>query len=93
MYARDFLPTCMAQSISVLTFAGCYPFQEDEPFVITECPHVFFVGNQPQFASTVLQGRDGQSIRLIAIPPFKETGQVVLLDLETLELDLIQVDV
>lgn len=68
---------------------GSYPFQESDPFVIGECPHVFFVGNQPQFGTTVIEGPSGQQVRLIAVPSFRETGTVVLLDGETLEAETI----
>lgn len=68
---------------------GCYPFQENDPFVIEECPHVFFVGNQPKFDSTVVD-YEGQSVRLIAVPKFKETGEVVLLDTDTLEVEVLR---
>lgn len=68
---------------------GCYPFQEKDPFVIEECPHVFFVGNQPKFDSIVVDF-EGQSVRLIAVPKFKETGEVVLLDTDTLEVEVLR---
>lgn len=68
---------------------GCYPFQEKDPFVIEECPHVFFVGNQPKFDSTVIMGYEGHEVRLIAVPKFKETGEVVLLDTDTLEVEVV----
>lgn len=68
---------------------GCYPFQEIDPFVIEECPHVFFVGNQPKFDSTVVD-YEGQLVRLIAVPKFKETGEVVLLDTDTLEVEVLR---
>ncbi|KAL9618346.1 MAG: hypothetical protein Q9160_006928 [Pyrenula sp. 1 TL-2023] len=70
----------------------CYPFQDKDQFVIEECPHVFFIGNQPRFDSTVIEGPLGQQVRLIAIPKFKETGEVVLLDTETLEPELVRLD-
>ena len=56
--------------------AGCYPYQDEEPFIIEEAPHVFFVGNQPKFGTTTTSGPSGQEVRLIAVPKFKETGQV-----------------
>ena len=58
-----------------------------------ECPHVFFVGNQPAFETTTVEGPTGQSVRLIAVPQFKETGEVVLLDMETLEVELVKINV
>lgn len=71
---------------------GCYPFQEKDQFVIEECPHVFFVGNQPRFGTTIIEGPAGQQVRIIAIPRFHETGQIVLLDTETLEVELVQIE-
>lgn len=70
-----------------------YPFQERDPFVMSKCPHVFFVGNQPRFDTTIVQGDQGQSVRLITIPRFRETGQLVLLDTESLEPELVQFDI
>ena len=74
-------------------FAGCYPFQEKDQFIIEECPHVYFVGNQPKFETIVIDGPAGQNVRLIAIPKFKETGELVLLDADTLEVDRIKFEV
>ncbi|KAI9789623.1 MAG: hypothetical protein M1833_002286 [Piccolia ochrophora] len=71
----------------------CYPFQTHDPFILTECPHVFFVGNQPRFETTVIRGELGERVRLIALPKFKETGEIVLLDLETLEVEVVKFEV
>ncbi|MCJ1357176.1 MAG: hypothetical protein MMC33_007172 [Icmadophila ericetorum] len=73
-------------------FTGAYPYQEKDQFVITECPHVYFVGNQPKFDTTVIEGPDAQSVRLIAVPKFKETGELILLDADTLEVETIKFD-
>ena len=67
---------------------GCYPFQDDDPFVIEECPHVYFVGNQPEFDTTVIDGPGGQRVRMIAIPKFEETGMIVLVDTESENLEV-----
>lgn len=67
-----------------------YPFQDDDPFMMRECPHVFFVGNQPRFETTVIEGPLGQSVRLIMVPKFEDTGVLVLLDMETLEPECVQ---
>ena len=61
--------------------------------MIDECPHVYFVGNQPRFDTAVIEGPAGQTVRLIAVPKFKETGEVVLVDAETLEVELLRFDV
>ena len=71
----------------------CYPFQETDQFVIEECPHVYFMGNQPRFDTTLIDGPVGQQVRLLTIPRFHTTGQVVLLDTETLEVEVVKFDV
>lgn len=70
---------------------GAYPFQEDEPFVIKECPHLFFVGCQSEFGTKVIHGPDGQAVRLVAVPSFSETREVVLVDTETLDVERVRI--
>ncbi|KAK7730411.1 DNA polymerase delta small subunit Cdc1 [Cytospora paraplurivora] len=69
----------------------CYPFQDDDPFVMNDCPHLYFVGCQPEFATRVIQGPDGQAVRLIAVPSFSESKEIVLVDSETLEVSRIKI--
>ena len=57
--------------------------------MIKECPHVYIVGNQPQLATSVIEGPEGQTVRLIAVPSFKTSGTLVLLDTETLEIECV----
>ena len=71
----------------------CYPFQDRDQFVIEECPHVFFVGNQPRFDTAVIDGPGDQKVRLITIPRFHKTGELVLVDSETLEVEVVKFDV
>ncbi|KAL8936978.1 MAG: hypothetical protein Q9216_004655 [Gyalolechia sp. 2 TL-2023] len=71
----------------------CYPFQDKDPFVIEECPHVYFVGNQHKYETMVIEGPAGQTVRLICVPRFKETGEVVSLDTDTLEPEIIKFEV
>ncbi|KEF53671.1 DNA polymerase delta subunit 2 [Exophiala aquamarina CBS 119918] len=71
----------------------CYPFQNRDQFVLDACPHVFFVGNQPRFDTCVIDGPGGERVRLITIPSFSETGELVLLDSETLEVEIVKFDV
>jgi DNA polymerase delta subunit 2 len=77
----------------LLTFPGSYPFQDDDPFVLNSCPHLFFVGSQPKFDTASIEGPDGQTVRLIAVPRFSETGEIVLVDSETLEASVIKFSV
>lgn len=71
----------------------CYPFQERDQFVIDACPHVFFVGNQPRFDTGVIDGLGGERVRLVAVPSFSASGELVLLDAETLEVEVVRFDV
>ncbi|KAK5013579.1 DNA polymerase delta small subunit Cdc1 [Cryomyces antarcticus] len=71
----------------------CYPFQDGDPFVVADCPHVFLVGNQPAFATAVIDGPLGQRVRLIAVPKFSDAGEVVLLDVETLRVEIVRFEV
>jgi len=66
---------------------GCYPFAEksSDPFVMSECPHIYFAGNQPRFESTLVQGPAGQRTRAIMVPDFQLEHTCVLVNLETLE--------
>ncbi|KAK0636354.1 DNA polymerase alpha/epsilon subunit B-domain-containing protein [Bombardia bombarda] len=68
-----------------------YPFQEDEPFVLKECPHLYFVGCQPKFGTKVIEGLDGQMVRLITVPSFSATRELVLVDSETLDVSRIKI--
>lgn len=87
------LRTCSITGDADKHAPGCYPFQEDDPFVINESPHVYFVGNQPKFETTVIEGPVGQQVTLIAVPKFKETGEMVLLDTDTLRVDVMKFDI
>jgi DNA polymerase delta subunit 2 len=83
-----------------------YPFRDSDPFTLDDdmCPHVFVVGNQPRFETTVVEGmipppragvgdvaadllgigNDGQKVRVILVPRFDATGEIVVLDLDSL---------
>ncbi|OCK82851.1 hypothetical protein K432DRAFT_423807 [Lepidopterella palustris CBS 459.81] len=69
----------------------CYPFQDDDPLLVRDCPHVYFAGNQPKAGTKVVAGPAGQRVTLIAVPKFRDSGKVVLLDMETLGVDFIQI--
>ncbi|KAL1985228.1 hypothetical protein VTN96DRAFT_8144 [Rasamsonia emersonii] len=90
----------------------CYPFQTHDPFILQACPHIFFIGNQPQFKTTVVEGESTfrlngtdadmpdaaddsltPRVRLLAIPKFHETGELILVDTDTLEVEVVKFDV
>eukprot|EP01132_Coremiostelium_polycephalum_P005331 gene5331-6649_t len=54
-------------------------------FVIEQCPHFYFIGNQDRFDSHLIEGQHGELTRVIQIPRFSETGTIVLVNLKTLE--------
>ncbi|GLI67880.1 hypothetical protein VaNZ11_012170 [Volvox africanus] len=68
----------------------CYPFHDKDPFILETTPHVYFVGNQPEFATRLVAGMSssslsaGQLVRLVAVPSFARTGTIVLVNLRTL---------
>lgn len=64
---------------------SCYPFSDEDPFVLDFSPHVYFCGNQKAFATTVVQGDAGQAVTLLSVPSFARTGVVALVNLRTLE--------
>ncbi|PFH59312.1 hypothetical protein XA68_12513 [Ophiocordyceps unilateralis] len=70
-----------------------YPFQEDDPFVMKTCPHVYFVGCQPDFSSKLVEGPEGQTVRLVTLPSFADTRELALLDTETLKVSRLKIEV
>ncbi len=55
------------------------------------CPHIYFVGCQPEFGTKTITGTDGQTVRLVTVPSFSETGEIVLVDSETLDVTLVKI--
>ncbi|KAF4585590.1 DNA polymerase delta small subunit [Ophiocordyceps camponoti-floridani] len=70
-----------------------YPFQDDDPFVMKTSPHLYFVGCQPEFSTKVVEGPEGQTIRLVTLPSFAETRELVLWDTETLRVSRVKMEV
>uniref|UniRef100_A0AAV2MRY9 DNA polymerase delta subunit 2 n=1 Tax=Knipowitschia caucasica TaxID=637954 RepID=A0AAV2MRY9_KNICA len=64
---------------------GCFPYYQSDPFILTECPHVYFSGNAPSFESKIVKGQEGQEVLLVAVPEFSSTQTVCMVNLRTLE--------
>ncbi|XP_060107538.1 DNA polymerase delta subunit 2 [Heteronotia binoei] len=63
---------------------GCYPFYKTDPFIFTDCPHIFFCGNAPFFKSKVVKGEDGQKVLLVTLPDFSTSQTACLINLRDL---------
>jgi DNA polymerase delta subunit 2 len=70
---------------------GCYPYFNDDPFIMTRTPHLYFIGNQPRFESTLLTHKGGQKTRVVLLPRFSESGQVVLVNPKNLDIKVVSI--
>lgn len=61
-----------------------FPFRSGDPFILEECPHIYFAGNQDSYDSKLATGSGGQIVRLISVPDFGRTNTFVLVNLDTL---------
>lgn len=64
---------------------ACYPYVDRDPFIMEECPHIYFAGNCDSYSSEMYHGTNGQQTRLICIPSFAKTQSIVAVDLDTLQ--------
>jgi len=71
---------------------AAYPFYDADPFIISQAPHVMFAGCQPEFGTSLIEGSDGQAIRIVAVPDFASSGTMVLVNLRTLAIHPVQFD-
>lgn len=62
-----------------------YPTREIDPFIIKECPDVYFAGNMDKYDTGLFVADDGEVVRLICVPKFSETQTGVLVDLHDLK--------
>lgn len=100
LHWRNIAPTCpdtlckldLAPCFDFFIFSlVCYPFYDKDPFILSESPHVYAVGNQPCFESRSIHVESGE-IRTILVPDFSKSSSIVLLnirDLSCSELKLI----
>ncbi|EDV95545.1 DNA polymerase delta subunit 2 [Drosophila grimshawi] len=65
-----------------------YPYIGSDPFIMQECPHVYFAGNCASFDTELLEDSRKESskrTRLVCVPSFSRTQSVALIDLDTLD--------
>lgn len=70
----------------------CFPFTDNNPFILNEFPHVYVVGNQPGYGTRRVRISDHKEVLLVALPAFSETGALVSLDLNDLKVELLTID-
>ncbi|KAL7004740.1 DNA polymerase delta small subunit Cdc1 [Cystobasidiomycetes sp. EMM_F5] len=70
----------------------CYPFHNRDPFILTQTPDVYFIGNQPQYESRLVASEADENVRsrVVLVPKFYETGQIVLLNCRSLECKVVE---
>ncbi len=59
--------------------------------MMSACPHLYFVGCQAEFGTRIISGPEGQLVRLLTIPSFSETREIVLIDSETLDVSRVKI--
>lgn len=67
----------------------CFPFADKDPFIIDKRPHVYLVGNQPEFATSLVRSEDdpdASPTRVVLVPRFAETGLIALVDIASPDL-------
>ena len=67
------------------------PHGETDPMVLVNTPHLYFAGNCESFATELVEQGDMET-RLVTVPKFAETGEVVLVNLDTLDCELVRFD-
>lgn len=66
----------------------CFPYQDSDPFVIKECPHIYFAGNHldGELKTEIWTGKDDdKKTRLICVPSFSKTQSVAVVNLNSLD--------
>lgn len=80
----------------------CYPYENYDPFILNnETPNVYFVGNQDKFETKTIElerdhheeAKENIRVKLLSIPKFSKTGEIVLMDLDTLETEVIKISI
>ena len=67
------------------------PHQDMDPMVLDSTPHVYFAGNATAFATElVTNDGTGTKTRVVCVPQFADTGAAVLVNLETLGVEVLR---
>jgi len=96
--APDTLGGCAGAGVSGsaarVRCADCYPLAERDPLVLTQCPHVYFVGNQPafghaRFGAAAADEPASRQVLVVALPSFARTGLCGLVNLRDLSVQAV----
>jgi DNA polymerase delta subunit 2 len=71
----------------------CYPFSDGDAFVLKECPHVFLAGCQPGVEAGWVEGPRDEKVRVLSVPSYRDTGEVVVMDVEDLGVEVMKIGV
>ncbi|XP_053606441.1 DNA polymerase delta subunit 2 [Plodia interpunctella] len=75
---RHIAPTCPDT-------VPCTPCIDSDPFVIQNCPAIYFSGNSEVFATDMYEGNIGQRVRLVCVPDFCTTKTIALVNMANLD--------
>ncbi|XP_026762534.2 DNA polymerase delta subunit 2 [Galleria mellonella] len=75
---RHMAPTCPDT-------VPCTPCVDTDPFIIQNCPAIYFSGNCEEFATDVYKGDEGQYVRLVCLPDFSVSKTMAVVNLQNLE--------
>ncbi|XP_012276130.1 DNA polymerase delta small subunit-like [Orussus abietinus] len=62
-----------------------FPYCEKDSFIMNVSPDVYFMGNANKFETKLVTGIENQKTRLVCIPRFYQTKTVILVDMESLD--------
>ena len=70
-----------------------FPFlnnEEGDPLVMECMPNVYFIGNCAEYQTKTVEMND-DVCRLICVPDFSKSGQIVLVDLDSLDCEIVKI--
>ena len=67
-----------------------FPFIDIDPFIINECPHIYFAGNMAKYEERLvfpegLSSSYKQAVKIVSVPSFRQSSSIVLVDMSTLQ--------
>ena len=65
---------------------SCYPFIDEDPFIIDNLPDVYFAGNMGKFDyKHLIDKQKEKKVLLVCVPEFKRTKSFCLVNLNNLD--------